>query len=380
MHTSAFDLVVCGGGAIGLSIAWEAAGRGLKVGVFEKRQLGSGASWAGAGILPPGATKAVFDPLERLRSESHAMFPGWCERLSSESGIDVGFHRSGGVYLARSAAEHATLAANEAWWDEHGIRYQRLSRSELIQLVPDLALADGAAGPSQAWYLPDECQVRNPRYLKALAQAAKQLGVTIFEDEGFEALESATLEECVIATNRDRYRASRVCFAAGAWTPLLAGAMKVETEVFPVRGQMVLFKLDQRRFSSIINEGHRYLVPRDDGYVLAGSCEEEVGYDDRTTPAMIEQLSAWACDLTPVLKTARIERTWAGLRPGSLDGFPYLGELPQLPGCYVAAGHYRHGLHFSPITAVSMVDLMTNQAPPIDLTPFRVLRGKTYTG
>ncbi len=379
----AFDLIVCGAGSIGLSIAWEAGRRGFNVAVFEKRKLGSGASWAGAGILPPGATKEVFDPLEQLRAKSHAAFPSWCERLSIESGIDVGFRKSGGVYLARSAAERATLAANEAWWNEHGIEYHRLDRTALGELMPqivtyDVAPQDGRSAIS-GWLLPDECQVRNPRYLKALAIASKVRGVSIFEEEGFEALELQSNGTYQITTSRDCYQTDRVVFTAGAWTPLLGESIKVETEVFPVRGQMVLFKLDERPFASVVNEGHRYLVPRDDGYVLAGSCEEEVGYDERTTDEMIEELTGWAYELAPILKSARIERTWAGLRPASLDGLPYLGELPQLRNCYMAAGHYRHGLHFSPITAISMVDLMTGKSPPIDLAPFRVLRGKTYT-
>jgi glycine oxidase len=181
-----------------------------------------------------------------------------------------------------------------------------------------------------------------------------------------------------VRTEKGLYEASRICITSGAWTPLISSELKSQLDIFPVRGQMVLFKLPKKAFPSVINEGHRYLVPRDDGYVLAGSCEEEVGYDERTTVEMIESLKQWAMELAPILNEATIEKSWSGLRPASVDGFPYLGELPQSPNFFVAAGHYRHGLHLSPITAHCMVDLMTGIQPPCDLRPFGILRGRTY--
>jgi glycine oxidase len=373
-HHSSVDLVLGGGGAIGLAIAWEAAKRGMKVRLLERKTLGSGASWAGAGILPPGARKSVFDPLEQLRAESHLLFPAWCESLAQESGIDPGFRRCGGFYLARTAAEFATLVAQEAWWEEHGIEFERLSASEVPTRIPSL----NSSAIRSAWFLPDECQVRNPRYIDALAIACQRRGVLIHEHEAASEFIYSDHGTPSVRTAKGEYQASRICITSGAWTPLISSELQSQLDIFPVRGQMVLFKLPKRDLSSIVNEGHRYLVPRDDGYVLAGSCEEEVGYDERTTDEMIESLKQWAIELAPMLRQAPVEKSWSGLRPASVDGFPYLGELPHSPNMFVAAGHYRHGLHLSPITAHCMVDLMTGIQPSCDLRPFGIMRGKTY--
>jgi glycine oxidase len=137
---------------------------------------------------------------------------------------------------------------------------------------------------------------------------------------------------------------------------------------------MLLYRSPQRLIGSIVNDGHRYLVPRDDGHLLAGSCEEEVGFCAETTPEMVSQLRGWAEGLLPGLASARLERTWAGLRPGSFDGFPYLGRVAGWENLYVASGHFRHGLHLSTATAEVLVQLMAGEPTTVDLTPFRVPR------
>jgi glycine oxidase len=143
----------------------------------------------------------------------------------------------------------------------------------------------------------------------------------------------------------------------------------------PIRGQMVLFRCPRKPFERIINEGSRYLVARDDGRVLVGSSEEEAGFDKSTTPWVLRELEQLARDLIPALREAEIERTWSGLRPGSFDGLPYIGRIADLENAYVAAGHYRSGLHLAPATAEVLGSLIRNQPSPIDLVPFRPTRG-----
>jgi glycine oxidase len=147
----------------------------------------------------------------------------------------------------------------------------------------------------------------------------------------------------------------------------------------PVRGQMLLYRSSRALIDWIVNDGHRYLVPRFDGYLLAGSCEEEVGFEAETTDDMVGQLHAWASGLLPILKETMLERSWAGLRPGTIDGLPYIGSLGHDSNTYVAAGHFRHGIHLSPGTARVLVDLMRGLEPCIDLSLFHVLRGRSYT-
>jgi len=304
------------------------------------------------------------------------MLEDWFGLLESETGIDVGFRRCGGLYLARTNGEFATLIANEVWWADHGIEFQRWTPCETLQRVPALQ-SSTLSELKSAWFLPGERQIRNPRYLKALQLACQKRGVVIQEQESMKGI-NAGEGRVDVQTTVDRYVSKRVCITAGAWTPLAIPELKMQTGIFPVRGQMVLFHCNDRPFIPIINEGHRYLVPRDDGYVLAGSCEEEAGFDENTTPDVIEQLTQWARQLVPQLESAAVQKSWSGLRPGSIDGLPYLGNLPNHPNVFIAAGHYRHGIHLSPITAETMISLMSNEPTRIDLAPFRMTRGKTY--
>jgi glycine oxidase len=137
--------------------------------------------------------------------------------------------------------------------------------------------------------------------------------------------------------------------------------------------------LDRPPVQRVINEGNRYAVPRDDGRVLVGSSEEEVGFVKETTKPVIDDLSAWACTWIPKLKEARIEKTWAGFRPASIDGLPYIGPVPSLNNTFVATGHYRHGLHLSPGTAKLVFEMIQGIAPSIQTEAFRLIRGNTST-
>jgi glycine oxidase len=168
-------------------------------------------------------------------------------------------------------------------------------------------------------------------------------------------------------------RAEQFCIAGGAWSRSLLERLGCRPQIKPMRGQMALLS-GQRLLKRVINDGHRYLVPRSDGRVLVGSTVEDVGFDKRTTAEAIGDLLRFALQLAPSLSDHHVERTWAGLRPGSADGLPYLGRLPELANAFVAAGHFRQGLHLSTGTAVVMSELIRGQTPQIDLTPFRADR------
>jgi glycine oxidase len=154
----------------------------------------------------------------------------------------------------------------------------------------------------------------------------------------------------------------------------LLSKLGVKSGIMPVRGQMLLYRFERKPFPCVINEGHRYLVPREDGHVLVGSCEEEVGYVAETTEGMIAELKTWAESLYPPLKENPIVSSWAGLRPGSFDSYPYLGPVPGMRDMTVAAGHFRHGLHWSTGTALLMRQLICGEATSMELSPFHVCR------
>lgn len=369
--------MLCGGGVIGLSIAYQCAQHGWKVLVVDSMAMGQAASWAGAGILPAGASIAALDPLEQLRSLSHLLHRDWAKQLRLETGIDNEYRQCGGVYLARTAAERATLSANRMWWDEHGIRYESWSNNQLVARIASMESMARSTPNLQSWFCPDDCRLRNPSHLQALIQACEKRGVTLIEQARIDGFEMSQNRILSAKSGSQEFQADRYCITSGAWASHLLGPLGIETGILPVRGQMVLYHLDKPAFTTVINDGHRYLVPRDDGHVLAGSCEEEVGFDATTTDSMIADLQSWAEALCPALTRANIKRTWAGLRPGSFDTYPYLGTLHPMENGFIASGHFRHGLHWSTATALLMYQWMNGDKTEIDLMPFRVQRGRS---
>lgn len=380
------DCLIVGGGVIGLSLAWQLAERGRRVRLIDRQELGREASWAGAGILPPANRYALAHPLDQLRGLSFELHRDWAELLRERTGIETGYRRCGGIYLARAAGEAAALSAWAAGLVEEGVAVERLQisnlksadfKSQISNLKSLFQLEPGLASEPTfraAWHLPEECQLRNPRHLQALARICELQGVEITPQ--CEVLDWKVSGEHWqgVVTTQGTLEADQVCVTSGAWSGGLLQKAGVTLGVMPMRGQIVLFKTERPLAKAILNEGPRYLVPRDDGRLLAGSTEEEAGFDKRTTEAGIQELIDFATSLLPDLKEAAIERTWAGLRPASFDGFPYLGVVPGLSNAFVAAGHFRSGLYLSPGTAVVMAEQMCGAATSLDLGPFRVGR------
>lgn len=375
MHKS--DVVIVGGGVVGLSLAWVLARRGTSVQILDKGEPGREASWAGAGILPPANRRTALHPLDALRGLSCELHPAWAEQLRAETGVDNGFRRCGGLYLARQAGEAASLGAWAKTLSDEEIACQRVSPAQLTELDPGLrvnAARDDAAPLRAAYYLPAEAQIRNPRHLQALRAACELRGVRIVAGAEVVEIEAAGERLLAVRTADESFSAGQFLFTAGAWTGGLLARFGRPLGVAPMRGQIVLFQSEKPPLTRIVNEGPRYLVPRDDGLVLAGSTEEEAGFDKRTTPEAIAELIAFARGLCPALEQAEIVRTWAGLRPASFDGFPYLGTIPGWSNGFVAAGHFRTGLYLSPATARVLAQVLFGETPEVDLTPFRVER------
>lgn len=385
------ECLIVGGGVIGLSLAWQLARRGRKVRVLDRQQVGREASWAGAGILPPASREALAHPLDQLRGMSFELHREWAEVLRVETGIDTGYRRCGGVYLARLAGETAALSAWAASLREEGVVVERLGVEEretgrqidntssfspsLIQHEREIVIQPSSGLPIRAaWLLPDECQLRNPHYLQALARVCELQGVIISPHTEVQDFALSGGRISAVITNEGVIDADQICVTSGAWTGQLLQKLGMTVGVVPVRGQIVLFRCERPPVQCVINEGPRYIVPREDGHLLVGSTEEEAGFDKRTTEVAIAELIDFARSLLPVLNSAEVKQTWAGLRPASFDGFPYLGPIPGLANAFVASGHYRSGLYLSPGTATVMAELMCGAPTSLDLSVFRVGR------
>ena len=362
------DVIIIGGGVIGLSLACDLAGEGVSVKVFDQGQIGHESSWAGAGILPPGTPLLATSPEAQLRAASHVLWPSLSQVLREETGIDNGFSRCGGLEVRLGGAT-AALDDELAMWRKEGVaaapltdRTARQHEASLSRLV--------ACG----YRLPEMGQVRNPRHLKALVALAVKRGVSLFPGTpvyGFDALREKI---AAIETSNGKHWAGQFVVASGAWSSRLLTQVGCDAGVRPLRGQIVLLAMQPCPIRHVINVGPRYLVPRGDGRVLVGATEEVAGFDKRTTAGGVGGLVEFAVDVVPALADATFERAWAGLRPQSADGLPYLGRAGQIENLFVATGHFRAGLQLSPVTGRLMSQLLLGREPDVPLAPFSAER------
>jgi len=357
------DVLLVGGGVIGLSTALRLADIGIAVTVIDRQQVGREASWAGAGMLPPGddATIPADDSPESreryLRCLSNSLWPDLSARLLEQTGIDNGYRNCGAIEVADSAD---SLDQRLTEWKNEGINIERLTdRAAIDKYVP--GLHDQF---HKAVWLPDFCQARNPRHLKALRAACQLSGVEILEDISDLSLQANG--SVVTATTGSRtLEAERICITAGSWTRQLLQPLHIELPIRPVRGQIVQLNLPQLPFRCVIEQGPRYLVPRPDGLILVGSTQEDVGFEKQTTNEGIAGLLDFAKSIVPQLSHAEVVGQWAGLRPGSPNGLPFLGRVDAFDNLYVGAGHFRSGLQMSPATAHLLARTLMNSGPAL---------------
>ena len=357
------DVTIIGSGIIGLTSAYFLAKAGVSVAVYDRGDLGREASWAGAGIIPPGNPDRAATPADKLRGLGSLRFPELSAELRDLTGIDNGYRRCGGIeFLA-----HEDEGVPDVWRAE-GISFERLSLSAAKRLEP---LGDVQGEPH---LLPGCAQVRNPWHLRALIAACEKSGVRLHRDTGVEAWEfKGDRVSAVRLANGDRVTANRYLLAAGAWSESLLRPLGHSPHVHPVRGQIALLK--GRSCSRVLMLGKRYIVPRGDGLTLIGSTgEPEAGFEKVTTPEGVSELLAFARKTVPVLADAVLETSWAGLRPGSPDGLPFIGSVPGWGDVFVAAGHFRAGVQLSLGTAQAITELLTGVPTYVDLDAFAVDR------
>jgi glycine oxidase len=357
------DGVVIGGGVIGLTIARRMAIDGLKITLLECGVCGGEASWAGAGVLSP-ANPHRQDSQARMLARSIELYPGFCRALFEESGVDPEYERCGEIQLAFDEqavnilrADDRTGAAQALSLQDGTPAYRYYSSEGLVEVEP--AVTREALGGLECRLA---AQVRNPRLLSALRVACQRAGVEMREHTPARNFVVEGSRVVGVCTENETIHAGWVILCAGAWSSKIGDRLHEVIRVHPVRGQMVLMKLDARPFRRIISVGRTYLVPRRDGYVLLGSTEEpEAGFEKRTTSAGISHLTEHALRMVPMLADASIEATWSGLRPGTPDDRPYLGPVAGLEGLLAATGHYRNGLTLAPATAEAIAGFVAGR-------------------
>jgi glycine oxidase len=365
------DVLVIGGGVIGLTTAYFLARQGISVTVTDAGDFGRESSWAGAGILSPGHPRRARSALGRLRALSASLFPQLSQELLEKTGVHNGYWVCGGIELRRSADALEKQRIENLLREEQGegASCEVLDGEQLRQRQP--GIAEDLPG---AVYFPEMAQVRNPWHIRALVAACQLYKVNLRPYDPVVELVREGEQIVGVWTPQERLVADKCIVCAGAWTDRLLRSLGLSFGIRPMRGQIVLLRCSMPILRHIIMGGDEYLVPRPDGRILVGSTVEDAGYDKRTTAEAIAHLLATACRWVPALSHAEVERCWAGLRPGNPDGRPFIGSVPNYRNLYIASGHFRSGLTLSPGTAQVLMELILGLPLSVPIEAFAVER------
>ncbi|GLZ84045.1 putative D-amino acid oxidase [Metapseudomonas resinovorans] len=355
------SVAIVGGGAIGLLSALELARNGQQVCLLERGDTGRESSWAGGGIVSPLYPWRYSSAVTALAHWSQDFYPQLGQRLLAETGIDPEVHETGLYWLDLDDEAEAL-----AWAAREGRPLASVEIAQVHAAVPPLG-----TGFQRAIYMSGVANVRNPRLTRALREALLRMpNVSVQEHcevRGFVRRDGRVIG---VETALGEVLADRVVLAAGAWSGELLGLLGLTLPVEPVKGQMILFKCAADFLPAMVLAKGRYAIPRRDGHILVGSTLEHAGFDKTPTGDALESLKASAFELLPQLAEAELVGHWAGLRPGSPEGIPFIGPVPGADGLWLNCGHYRNGLVLAPASCRLLADLMLERAPIIDPAPY----------
>jgi glycine oxidase len=370
-----FDVVIAGGGLIGGAIALELAQAGLRVALFERGEPGREASWASAGILSPAPESPAMIPLVPLAQASMSLYPGLVANVEELSGQNVGYRPFGTMDALFSPEATRELSTLIALHHGLGLKAEPLRPEDARDLEPSL-------GPDleAAALRPDEASVDNRALTQAVLLAAQNSGVEIRSGQAAEAVWREGGRCAGLKLRDENVSAKWTIVASGAFSASIKGA-ELYAPVRPAKGQMISLRANDLKIERVLWSEKIYLVPRNDGRILAGASVEYVGFDKQVTAGAVQKILAAAIEMVPGLAGARIEETWAGLRPDSPDHLPILGPT-DLDGLLIATGHFRSGVLLTPITARLMREWVSQQAVSVDwdrLSPMRFAAARKET-
>ncbi|HEY7114451.1 MAG TPA: glycine oxidase ThiO [Thermoanaerobaculia bacterium] len=360
------DVLIVGGGAIGLALADELAGRGHAVRVLDRGAAGAEASWAAAGLLSPQSEARSAGPFFDLAFESRGRYDAWIAELEARSGRPAGFRRTGLLRAAFDGPGEASLR-EFLWQRDRGLPLEQWDSAAIVRrLGPDVC--PGAVG---GLYFPDEAAVDPRKLTRALDRAIRDRGVEVREETAVRAIRIANGRCLGVEVEGASVDAGCVVDAAGAWAGRIGG-LPFSVPVEPVRGQIVELDCGASPPSVVLHGESTYLVPQGGGRVLVGATVERAGFQKEVTAGAISDLLAEAARLYPLVRDARFVTAWSGLRPGTRDGLPILGGC-EIPGLYFATGHYRNGILLAPVTAARIADAIEGR-PASGLASFGIER------
>ncbi|MFK0021367.1 glycine oxidase ThiO [Streptomyces sp. NPDC090798] len=368
----ASDVLVIGGGIIGLVTAWRAAQRGFTVAVADP-EPGGGAARVAAGMLA-AVTELHYgeQTLLGLNLASARRYPDFAAELTEASGQDLGYRRCGTLAVALDADDRAHLRELHALQHRSGLESEWLSGRECRRLEP--MLAPGVRGGLR---VDGDHQIDPRRLAKALVTACERAGVEFHRTWAERLTVVRDRAAGVVTTGGEQLAAGQVVLAAGSLSGKLPGVpAAVLPPVRPVKGQVLRLTVPKRyapflsrTVRAVVRGSHVYLVPRENGELVVGATSEELGWDTTVTAGGVYELLRDAHELVPGITELPLTETRAGLRPGSPDNAPLLGPT-ALDGLLLATGHYRNGVLLTPVTGDVMAHVLTTGELPEEARPF----------
>jgi glycine oxidase len=365
-----FDVAIAGAGVIGGAIALDLSRTGLRVGVFDRQQPGLEASWASAGILSPAPENPSMIAMVPLGKASLAMYPQFIEQVEELAGQSTGFRPKGTLEALFSPDAQAELSTIIAVHHGLGLKAEPLRAADARELEPALSEEMEAAV-----LRPEEASVDNRALTSAVLHAAQRRGAEIFSEDGARAIWREGQRCKGLVLQNEKVEADWTIIAAGCFSATIGGLADY-APVRPAKGQMVALRADGVEIQRVLWSERIYIVPRNDGRIVAGATVEYAGFDKRTTAGGVEKILSAAIELAPGLKDAHLEETWAGLRPDTPDHLPILGPT-DMDGLLMATGHFRSGILLTPLTARLICEWITEQRVTVDWDRFSPMRFST---
>lgn len=355
------DCIVVGGGVIGLLTARQLFLEGVDVLLIEKGQLGGESSWAGGGIVSPLYPWRYDDSVNVLAERSKKIYPVLTKKLFEETGQDCELICSGLFTVTDNQREISD------WARRWSVDASYISDTDSIHAIEDKV---GEVVDRGIW-MPDIMQVRNPKLVNAFKASCRFLSLPYKEHTAVEEIVIKDNKVCGVRTRQETILADKVIIASGAWSAQFS-AIESSVDVVPVKGQMIMYKGEPDLVKRIVlSEGH-YIIPRKDGRILAGSTLEKIGFDKTISTDALAELHQAATELIPLLEDLEVERQWAGLRPGTAKGIPYICQHDEVENLYVHAGHFRNGIVLGAASAELMTDIILGRTTQCDVRPYEI--------
>ena len=371
------NIIIIGGGVIGLGIGWQLAKAGASVTIYERARAGRAASWAAAGMLAPLAEAHSEEPeLLKLGSQSLERYPQWVGELETDAEMSIGYRVEGTLIVGLEPDDTHQLQHLYTAQQDLGLDVEWLTGREAREMESALSPRITAAIRCSTDY-----QVDNRLMLQALQQAYQACGGVLHENSNIEKIVIENGVATGVQTQNSFQEADVLILAAGCWSAQIEGMPDaIVPPVRPVKGQMLALQMEEGIIVKNVIRTVRaryptsvYLVPRTDGRLIVGATSEEMGFDTRLTAGGVFELLRGAWEAVPGVYELPLLETWTGLRPGSRDNAPILGKTP-VENLIHATGHYRNGILLTPITAYEITKLILTSETPETIAPFQLDR------